>query len=87
MKSYPNTTMIYCLLIAMGILQGHAATDPYPKNPNIDALHYRFEFELSDDTDEIKGRTTVDVRFLTDSIHTTTLRSHQKKSLHCKIRA
>jgi aminopeptidase N len=45
-------------------------TDPYPKNPNIDALHYRFEFELFDDIDEIQGRTTLDVRFLAEGILT-----------------
>ena len=57
-------------LIALSIQQGFSFTDPYPKNPNIDALNYRFEFELSDDTDEIHGKATVDVRFLTEGIQT-----------------
>jgi aminopeptidase N len=48
----------------------YSSTDPYPKNPNIDALNYRFEFELSDNTDEILGTATVDIRFLVDSIKT-----------------
>ncbi len=38
--------------------------DTYPKNPNIDVLNYIFELMLSDETDVIIGRTTVDVRFL-----------------------
>ena len=57
-------------LITLCIHQGFSFTDPYPKNPNIDAINYRFEFELSDDTDEILGRATVDVRFLTEGIKT-----------------
>ncbi|MCB0632094.1 MAG: M1 family metallopeptidase [Saprospiraceae bacterium] len=65
------------ILICFGLItisdqQGFSYTDPYPKNPNIDAINYRFEFELSDDSDEIIGQATVDVRFLTDGI--TTLR-------------
>ncbi len=42
--------------------------DNYPKNPNIDALNYTFRITLSDDTNEIVGETTVDLRFLVDGI-------------------
>lgn len=42
--------------------------DNYPKNPNIDALNYAFRIILSNDTDEIVGETTVDLRFLVDGI-------------------
>ncbi|MEQ8417475.1 MAG: M1 family aminopeptidase [Imperialibacter sp.] len=42
--------------------------DTYPKNPNIDVLHYTFRIELSDDTDEIKCEETVDVRYLADGV-------------------
>lgn len=38
--------------------------DKYPKNFKVDVLNYVFNIELSDDTDEIKCETTVDVRFL-----------------------
>lgn len=48
----------------LGHLNAYSYTDPYPKNPNIDALNYKFEFQLSDETDEIKGKMTMDVRFL-----------------------
>lgn len=61
--------LIRCLfLIGVCAQEGYSMTDPYPKNPKIDALNYRFEIELSDDTDEILGKMTIDVRFLTDSI-------------------
>ena len=49
---------------------GFSYFDHYPKNPAIDAINYKFEFELSDDTDEIKGKSTIDVRFLADGIET-----------------
>jgi aminopeptidase N len=62
--------MLWLLLITIGHQAGFAFTDLYPKNPDIDALHYRFEFELSDETDEIQGKATVDVRFLADGIET-----------------
>lgn len=68
MKCYRNRITLSILLIVLGALWASATTDPYPKNPNIDALNYRFEFEFSDETDEIRGKTTIDVRFLKDSI-------------------
>lgn len=46
----------------------YSFTDPYPKNPNIDALNYRFKFQLSDETDEIQGKATVDIRFVTEGV-------------------
>ncbi len=42
--------------------------DNYPKNPNIDALNYVFRLTLSDETDEIMGEATMDVRFKLDGI-------------------
>ncbi|MEO8501538.1 MAG: hypothetical protein ABI565_11535, partial [Vicinamibacteria bacterium] len=39
--------------------------DSYPKNPSIDILNYAFELKLSDQSDSISGRATVDARFLT----------------------
>ncbi len=42
--------------------------DNYPKNPNIDIRHYRFELQLSDDTDLISGKTDITVFFKTDNI-------------------
>ena len=39
--------------------------DTYPKNPNIDILHYRFDLTLSDATDELAGIARIEARFLT----------------------
>lgn len=47
---------------------GHALPDNYPKNPDVDVLHYRFQLALSDDTDVIRGEASVDVRFLAAGI-------------------
>ncbi len=41
----------------MGQVSWH--TDPYPLNENIDALHYIFELQLEDETNVIKGETTI----------------------------
>ncbi len=54
--------------IALSLSAGHVSLDPYPKNPDIDAVNYAFELTLSDATDEIRGLATIDVRFLRDGI-------------------
>lgn len=68
MKCYPKRIFLSSLLVCWGAFSAFTLTDPYPKNADIDALNYRFEFEFSDETDEIQGKTTIDVRFLKDSI-------------------
>ncbi len=40
-----------------------ALADNYPKNLHIDILHYKFELLLSDDTNEIRGVTTITLLF------------------------
>jgi aminopeptidase N len=39
------------------------AKDPYSKNENIDIKQYRFQLELNDSTDQIKGRATITILF------------------------
>lgn len=56
------------LLALLGFRYGAVLADSYPHNPNIDILHYTFEISLSDQTDEIVGKTTVTVRFLASGI-------------------
>lgn len=68
MKNGGKHLMLWLFLIAICTQKTYAFTDPYPKNPKIDAINYRFEIELSDDTNEILGKTIVDVRFLADSV-------------------
>jgi len=38
--------------------------DTYPKNPDIDILHYAFDLTLADDTDVIRGVARIDARYL-----------------------
>ncbi|MCP4459013.1 MAG: M1 family peptidase [Cytophagales bacterium] len=66
MKHWNTQSFLWMILIGICSQNGFSFTDPYPKNPNIDAINYRFEFSFSDETDEISGKTTVDVRFLTE---------------------
>jgi aminopeptidase N len=40
-----------------------AAADNYPRQTGVDAIHYVFRLTLSDDTDEIVGETTAELRF------------------------
>jgi aminopeptidase N len=54
------------LLFIFNCLLGYA--DTYPKNPNIDIRHYRFELKLFDDKDIIEGKTTIRVLFKTTEI-------------------
>ena len=55
------------ILLAAGPAAG-TAPDVYPKNFDIDVLHYVFELTLSDATDRIAGATTVRIRFLSDGV-------------------
>jgi len=47
--------------------------DTYPRQVGIDALNYVFHLTLSDETDEIAGEATVDLRFLKDNLTDFTL--------------
>ena len=64
-----------------------APADTYPKNPNLDVLHYRFELLLSDASDGISGVTTVQVRFLTDGVTEFELEWTFNVNLHFGVRA
>jgi aminopeptidase N len=59
-------THLALILVVFG--SASATADTYPRNPNVDAQHYRFALTLSDDTDEIHGEATVDLRLLTSGI-------------------
>jgi len=45
-----------------------AQADNYPRQPGIDAQHYILRVTLSDDTDEIQGETTVELRFVQPNV-------------------
>ena len=58
-------------VLAAGLLLGGtqpSRADTYPRQPGVDIENYRFELELSDESDEIVGRTTVTVRFVEDDV-------------------
>ena len=63
-----------CLSLLMAFLPELAASaqsfspdykDSYPKNPSVDILNYAFELKLSDQSDSLFGKATIDARFLT----------------------
>ena len=56
------------LFLAAVLLIAPAAADTYPRQMGVDALHYVFHITLSDETDEIEGESTVDVRVLQDGL-------------------
>ena len=45
-----------------------AFADTYPRQAGVDAQHYIFRLTLSDDSDEIAGEATADLRFLKDGL-------------------
>jgi len=45
-----------------------AAADDYPRNPDVDVVHYAFHIELSDATDEIHGKARIRVAFRADGV-------------------
>nr|MBP6795466.1 M1 family peptidase [Saprospiraceae bacterium] len=53
----------FALLYSLLHLAGPAYADKYPRNFNIDILHYKFELTLSDATDEIRGTASITVLF------------------------
>lgn len=58
--------ILFCVVFLL--LLHSARADKYPKNPDIDILHYSFDLTLSDDTDEIFGITTITLRFKKEGI-------------------
>ncbi|MFT6795421.1 MAG: aminopeptidase N, partial [Maribacter sp.] len=59
--------LVLLLLLPIYSLMALPFSDPYPKNPNIDALNYRFKIKVSDTTDEISCEETIDIRYLAAS--------------------
>ena len=59
---------LYNALIYLFLLSGSTMVyaDKYPKNHNIDILHYKFELSLSDLSDEIMGKASLRILFKTD---------------------
>ena len=58
---------ILALLVFVSTANGR---DAYPKNPDIDIQHYRFELTLSEDSDEIRGVASIDIQFKKEGVST-----------------
>jgi aminopeptidase N len=54
--------------------------DHYPRNPNIDVLHYTFNLILSDSSDAIQGETEIEIKFTADGINEFALDLYGKDS-------
>ena len=61
-RSAAGRRLHLALVLGMGIGVAPPRADTYPRQPGIDALHYAFRLALRDDTDEIAGEATIDVR-------------------------
>lgn len=60
------------LLIVFLLVSQKVFADNYPKNPNIDIIHYSFALALYDTTDRIEGVTNISLKFKKENV--TTLR-------------
>jgi aminopeptidase N len=61
------------VLLVLGLATTFAVADTYPRQPGVDVFHYIFRLTLSDDSDEISGETTADLRFTRDGVTEVTL--------------
>ena len=53
------------LVFCFQIISIDLIADTYPRNYNLDVIHYKFELNLSDATDEINGTATISIFFKT----------------------
>ncbi|MBI1764776.1 MAG: M1 family metallopeptidase [Acidobacteria bacterium] len=51
------------LLAVLSFSTALASADTYPRQPNVDALHYAFQLTLNDEDDEITGEAAITLRF------------------------
>lgn len=59
---------LFSLALLLLMAFSSRATDTYPKNPDIDMLHYAFSITLSEDTDEITSVARIQVKFKKEGI-------------------
>ena len=64
-RVFPVMALVLALVLA---LAPPLAADTYPRQPGIDVLEYVFRLQLADDTDEISGVTTVDLRLRQEGV-------------------
>ena len=54
---------LLCLVASAGV-----DADTYPRQPDIDAIHYAFTLELTDTSPEITGSASIELRFVTSGV-------------------
>ncbi len=54
---------LFSILVFSVFVSTANGKDAYPKNPDIDIQHYRFELTLSEGSDEIHGIAVIDIQF------------------------
>ena len=59
--------IFFCAII-LTVVSTAAKADHYPKNFNVDVVHYNFKIQLSDKTDEIVGTTKINVVFKKENV-------------------
>jgi aminopeptidase N len=63
MSRPPRLRPVACVALLTLTVASVAHADTYPRQPGVDAWHYRFALQISDTDPEIKGEATVDLRF------------------------
>jgi len=71
----------YFLVLNVTVTSALPFSDTYPKNPDIDILHYSFSLNLFDTTDIIRGKATINFLLKKDSIHKLRLDLIQKNNI------
>jgi aminopeptidase N len=64
----PDVLLAFFVLFAIALRPPACAADAYPRQPGVDALHYSFRVSLRDETNEIEGEATIEVRFVQDGV-------------------
>jgi len=67
-----NHPRLFVLLGCLCLCSLSVAADTYPRQPGVDALHYTFRLTLSDESDELTGEATIDLRFLQNGLREVT---------------
>ncbi|HZM86964.1 MAG TPA: M1 family metallopeptidase [Blastocatellia bacterium] len=62
-----------CCCLYLSLLAPVVSGDTYPRQPGVDALNYVFRLTLNDNTDEIIGEASIELRFTRDNLADFTL--------------
>jgi aminopeptidase N len=68
MRHLAKHAFVAVTLLSLALTAPPAVADTYPRQPGIDAQHYVFRLTLRDDTDEIAGEATAEMKFVQDGV-------------------